>query len=108
MLSIFVTSRVDLSESPDWVEAMAAVENISDVQISALPSAKQNMVPAESCSKQLNVEFARCQCLLTLLMRMPEEYLCLKSSSLYITYILNLERYILTVFLTFHYQTYVS
>ncbi|KAI3446191.1 hypothetical protein Pfo_002856 [Paulownia fortunei] len=92
--SIFATSGVDLSKSPDWVEVISAVENISDVQIGALPWTKPNMVPAQSCNKQINVEFATCQCLLTLLMRMPEEYLSLKSSSLYITYILNLESFL--------------
>lgn len=88
VLSLFNTSAVDLSESPDWLEAIAAVGNTSDVQ----RQTRQNMVPDESSGEQLDVEFARCQCLLNLLMRMPEEYLSLKSSSLYITYILNFER----------------
>ncbi|KAH6820286.1 hypothetical protein C2S53_014024 [Perilla frutescens var. hirtella] len=92
VLSIFNTSEVDLSEPPDWLEAIAAVENITDVKTDNSPWKKRNMVPAESCNKQLNVKFARCQWLLHLLMRMPEEYLSLKSSALYITYILNFER----------------
>lgn len=99
VLSVYNTSAVDLSESPDWMEAIAAVENISDMQT------KGNMVPAESSNKQLNVEFARCQCLLHLLMRMPEEYLRLKSSSLYITYILNFERLIVGTLLGGHNAT---
>lgn len=89
VLSIFNTSAVGLSESPDWLEV---VEDTSDVQTSTSPQTRRNMVPAESSNKQLNVESARCQSLLHLLMRMPEEYLSLKSSSLYITYILNFER----------------
>lgn len=92
VLSLFNTSAVDLSELPDWLEAIAAVGNTSDVQSGTSPQTRQNMVPDESSSGQLNVEFARCQCLLNLLMRMPEEYLSLKSTSLYITYILNFER----------------
>lgn len=86
--SIFTNSGVDLSEPPVWSTAMSAVENISD--LSALMN---NMVPVESSNEQPNDFLDRCQCLLTLLMRMPEEFLRLKSSSLYINYILNLERY---------------
>ncbi|XP_047940534.1 uncharacterized protein LOC125187916 isoform X2 [Salvia hispanica] len=102
VLSLFNTSAVDLSESPDWLEAIAAVGNTSDVQ----RQTRQNMVPDESSGEQLDVEFARCQCLLNLLMRMPEEYLSLKSSSLYITYILNFERILVGSLLGEHSQTW--
>ncbi|KAL6545974.1 hypothetical protein OROGR_009848 [Orobanche gracilis] len=54
--SIFVVSRVDLSESPDWTEVIYAFENFTDVQI---------------------------------------EYFSVKSSSLYVTFISNLESAIL-------------
>ncbi|KAL7118637.1 hypothetical protein ACP275_02G015800 [Erythranthe tilingii] len=90
--SIFATSGVDLSESPDWIKVISEVEKLSDVQIGGFPSRKPDMVPAENCNEQINVELAKCQRLLTLLVQMPEEYLSLESSSLYITYILNLER----------------
>ncbi|GFP85951.1 hypothetical protein PHJA_000738900 [Phtheirospermum japonicum] len=80
--SIFDASGVDLSETPDWGKVISAFENFSDVQITA----------DEFCNNHINAEFTTCQRLLFLLMRMPEEYLSLKSSSLYITYILNLER----------------
>ncbi|KAG6382246.1 hypothetical protein SASPL_158120 [Salvia splendens] len=75
VLSLFNTSVVDLSELPDWLEAVAAVGNTFDVQSGTSPQTRHNMVPDESSSGQLDVEFARCQCLLNLLMRMPEEYL---------------------------------
>ncbi|PIN12735.1 hypothetical protein CDL12_14653 [Handroanthus impetiginosus] len=92
VLSIFANSEVDLSKSPDWGEVISAVESSSDVQIGASPWTKPNMVPAESCNKQINIGFTECQNLLAFFMRMPEEYSSLKSSRLYITYILNLER----------------
>lgn len=82
--SSFTNVGVDLSESPVWSTAMSVVDNISDLGV----------VPVESCNEQPNDFLDRCQCLLTLLMRMPEEFLRLKSSSLYINYILNLERYV--------------
>ncbi|KAK6159539.1 hypothetical protein DH2020_006853 [Rehmannia glutinosa] len=100
--SLFDISGVDFSKSPDWVEIISAVESFSDVQIGGFPWTKPNMVPAESCNKHIDVEFATCQRLLTLLMRMPEEYFSLKSSSLYITYILNLERLLVGSLLGWH------
>ncbi|KAL3621312.1 hypothetical protein CASFOL_036224 [Castilleja foliolosa] len=80
--SIFDASAVDLSETPDWAEVLSAFEKFSDVQ----------MTSDVSYDNHINSEFTTCQRLLSLLMRMPEEYFNLKSSSLYITYILNLER----------------
>ncbi|KAL1554357.1 hypothetical protein AAHA92_14924 [Salvia divinorum] len=106
VISIFNTSAVDLSELPDWLEAIAAVENTSDVQSGTSPQTRQKMVPDESSSDELDVEFSRCQCLLNLLMRLPEEYLSLKSSSLYITYILNFERILVLSLLGEHNQTW--
>ncbi|KAK6136679.1 hypothetical protein DH2020_029586 [Rehmannia glutinosa] len=100
--SLFDISGVDFSKSPDWVEIISAVESFSDVQIGGFPWTKPNMVPAESCNKHIDVEFATCQRLLTLLMRMPDEYFSLKSSSLYITYILNLERLLVGSLLGWH------
>lgn len=105
VLSIFNTSAVDLNKSPDWLKAIAAVENISDMQTGTSSWTKQNMVLVEPSNKQLSAEFARCQCLLHLLMRLPEEYLSLKSSSLYITYILNFERLIVGSLLGGHNAT---
>ncbi|KAL3814075.1 hypothetical protein ACJIZ3_015343 [Penstemon smallii] len=90
--SIFASSGVDVSKSPDWVELMSAVENLSDVKNDPLTGEKPCMVPAKPYSTQANLEFSTCQCLLGLLMWMPEEYLSSRSSSLYITCILNLER----------------
>ncbi|KAL6526040.1 hypothetical protein OROHE_015564 [Orobanche hederae] len=89
---IFDVSRVDLSESPDWTEVISAFENFADVQIGSLPWTKPDMGLDEICNKHINAEFTTCQCLLSLLMRLPEEYFSVKSSSLYITFIFNLER----------------
>ncbi|XP_011088507.1 uncharacterized protein LOC105169716 isoform X2 [Sesamum indicum] len=100
--SIFATSGVELSESPDWGEVISAFSNLSDVQIGVSSWIKPNMVPAESCNKQIDVNFATCQCLLNLLKRMPEEHLSSKSSSLYITHILNLERLLVGSLLGWH------
>ncbi|KAL8556229.1 hypothetical protein ACS0TY_003869 [Phlomoides rotata] len=95
--SIFTNSGVNLSKSPVWSAAMSAIENIPD--LGALTWKKYHMVPVESCNEQPNDFLDRCQCLLSLLMRMPEEFLRLKSSSLYINYILNLERFLVGILL---------
>ncbi|KAK4437698.1 hypothetical protein Salat_0103800 [Sesamum alatum] len=104
--SIFATSGVELSESPDWGKVISAFSNLSDVQNGASSWIKPNMVPAESCNKQIDVDFATCQCLLNLLKRMPEEHLSSKSSSLYITNILNLERLLVGSLLGWHSSLY--
>ncbi|KAK4401477.1 hypothetical protein Sango_0888400 [Sesamum angolense] len=100
--SIFATSEVELSESPDWGKVISAFSNLSDVQIGASSWIKPNMVPTKSCDKQIDVNFATCRCLLNLLKRMPEEHLSSKSSSLYITNILNLERLLVGSLLGWH------
>ncbi|CAA0807674.1 Unknown protein [Striga hermonthica] len=90
--SIFDSSGVKLSESPNWVEVISAFENSPNAQIGSLPWTKPTVLRDESCVKHINAEFTTCERLLSLLMWMPEEYFTLKSSSMYITYILNLER----------------
>ncbi|KAL0365594.1 UNVERIFIED_CONTAM: hypothetical protein Sangu_0657000 [Sesamum angustifolium] len=100
--SIFATSEVELSESPDWAEVISTFSDLSDVQIEASSWIKPNMVHNKSCDKQIDVNFATCRCLLNLLKRMPEEHLSSKSSSLYITNILNLERLLVGSLLGWH------
>ncbi|KAL0334659.1 UNVERIFIED_CONTAM: hypothetical protein Sradi_4677800 [Sesamum radiatum] len=100
--SIFATSEVELSESPDWGEVISTFSDLSDVQIGASSWIKPNMVPTKSCDKQIDVNFATCRCLLNLLKRMPEEHLSSKSSLLYITNILNLERLLVGSLLGWH------
>lgn len=91
-LFLSATPEVDLSKSPDWDEVISVLRNLSDEGIGYIPRTKYSTVPDESCSVHFNAKFSICQCLLTLLMRMPEDYFSLRSSSLYITCILNLER----------------
>ncbi|XP_073118536.1 uncharacterized protein [Henckelia pumila] len=86
------TPEVDLSKSPDWDEVCSVLGNLSLDGIGYFPQTKSSTVPDESCSEHFNVKLSVCRCLLTLLMRMPEDYFSLRSSSLYITCILNLER----------------
>lgn len=107
VVSIFATSEVDLSKPPDWVEVTSALEKLSVVRVGALTWRTPNREPGESCNEQINVDFARCQRLLTFLMWMPED-LSSKSSSLYITCILNLERYIVDCISALHFQSYAS
>ncbi|XP_073141376.1 uncharacterized protein [Henckelia pumila] len=59
--------------------------------LSPIPETKSSKVPYESCSEHFNVKLSICQCLITILIRMHEEYFSLRSSSLYITGILNLK-----------------
>ncbi|GER50303.1 tRNA modification GTPase MnmE, partial [Striga asiatica] len=90
--SIFDASGVNLSESPNWVEVISAFDSSPHTQIGALSCTKPTVEVDESCVKNINAEFTTCERLLSLLLWMPEEYFTLKSSSMYITYILNLER----------------
>ncbi|XP_075489165.1 uncharacterized protein LOC142528020 isoform X1 [Primulina tabacum] len=101
-LFLSVTPEVDLSESPDWDDVIYAFGNLSTEGIGYFPRTKSNTVPDESCSEHFNVNFSKCQSLLTLLMWMPEDYFRLRSSSLYITCILNLERLLVGSLLRWH------
>ncbi|KAL2455481.1 Nucleolar 27S pre-rRNA proCES [Forsythia ovata] len=97
--SIFASTEVDLSSSPDWVEVIRAVENSSNVQNGDLLWTERNRDPAE---KGTNIEFAKCRSLLKLLNWMPKEYISSRSTSLYITCILNLERLLVGSLLGWH------
>lgn len=88
--SMFASTKVDLSSSPDWMEVICAVENASNVQNGDSLWTGSNRDPAQ---KGTNIEFAKCRHLLKLLNWMPKEYMSSRSTSLYITCILNLERY---------------
>lgn len=107
--SIFsYVGEVDLNSTPDWENAIHVLEKSSTTFFrSNHPQDNDSLliepihhllsdIPVEPCEKELspfNTEITRCRAFLDLLSWIPKGHLSLKSFSLYVTSILNIDRY---------------
>ncbi|KAJ8533695.1 hypothetical protein K7X08_007019 [Anisodus acutangulus] len=103
--SIFsYVGEVDLDSSPDWENAIHVLQK-SSTTFSRLNHPQDNDtllndIPDEPCEKELsptfNTEITRCRTFLNLLSWIPKGHLSSKSSSLYATSILNIDRLVVS------------
>ncbi|XP_065866665.1 uncharacterized protein [Euphorbia lathyris] len=100
--------NLDLNSSPDWQEILSTVGSlpmavsgsqpvIYDKQLEGKPiSPLQFKLPADMPVESAGLKFTACQSLLSLLCWIPKGYMNSKSFSLYVTYLLNLERCVIS------------
>lgn len=104
LFSDFSNGDVDLNQSPNWQEALSALENTSMVVSGSKPITYNKFsegkltsdilceMPANISRELTGMKFTACQSLLSFLCWMPKGYMNSRSFSLYATHLLNLER----------------
>ncbi|WCJ39554.1 hypothetical protein M5689_020535 [Euphorbia peplus] len=106
LFSDFSFGNLDLNSSPDMQEILRTVESLQMAVSGSQPvfydkhlhaiSPLQFKLPADIPVESAGLKFTACQSLLNLLCWIPKGYMNSISISLYVTYLLNFERYVIS------------